>query len=219
MPGHTFDEWINCIFDHSVTDPPWYWSVDADLGVEPDEVNVEYLTRLFRDCEAVLRRFDNSQVKQGLWMIADGSCSDHADAIVWGDAPWSQRRACIRSIFDLYSKCFASRCNECLGSLPGCAENALNLICYMWWDVFPAWPDRENPVEAEEAREYIAVMERCLTLSHHACLEGALHGLGHWQRIFPERVEPIIDKFLHERSDLRPELIAYARRARDGNVQ
>lgn len=62
-------------------------------------------------------------------------------------------------------------------------------------------------------------MERCLALTHQACLEGALHGLGHWQSIYPERVGAVVDRFLRERNDLRPELVCYARRARDGAVQ
>lgn len=62
-------------------------------------------------------------------------------------------------------------------------------------------------------------MERCLSPKHHACVEAALHGLGHWQLNFPERTEPIVDRFLKERDGLRPELVRYARRARDGAVQ
>jgi hypothetical protein len=88
----------------------------------------------------------------------------------------------------------------------------------MWWDVFPAWGDPDDSSESEERDEYICVMERCLSLSHDACLEGALHGLGHWHLLLPERVEVIVDRFLETRV-LRPELAEYARRARDGAVQ
>ena len=101
----------------------------------------------------------------------------------------------------------------------GEADNPLNTICFLWWDVFPAWGDPQDDSRSKEADEYIGVMERCLSLTHHACLEGALHGLGHWQLIFPERTEPIVDRFLQQRNDLRPELVMYARRARDGAVQ
>jgi hypothetical protein len=84
--------------------------------------------------------------------------------------------------------------------------------------VFPAWGNPDAPSLSEEASEYLGVMERCLSLTHHACLEGALHGLGHWHSIFPERVEQTIAGFLRERNDLRPELVQYARRAHDGAV-
>jgi hypothetical protein len=218
MAARTFEQWIDCIFDHAVADPAWYWAPDADTGVEEEDVNVAYLTRLFTESAGVLRRFDNAQVNQGLNLIVNASCSDHAFSIVGGRAPWPDRQRAIRAIFDIYADCFASRCADALSHRDE-PDNPLNYICYMWWDVFPAWADPNDSAEAAEADEYLAVMQRCLTLSHHACLEGALHGLGHWHSIFPQRVEQIVDRFLRERNDLRPELVLYARRARDGGVQ
>lgn len=111
MSTRSFEQWIDCLFDHPVTDPQWYFELDADTGLEADDVEVDYLTRLFNESDRVLRRFDDAQVNQGLWMIADPSGSNHAFAIVDDDAPWPARRAAIRAIFDLYSKCFAARCS------------------------------------------------------------------------------------------------------------
>jgi hypothetical protein len=218
LANRTFEQWVDGIFDHPVGKPEWFWDLDADTCEEDDETNVDYLARLFADSGRLLRRFHDAQVNQGLNMIVSNSCSDHAFSIVGGDAPWPARRRAIRAIFDVYAGCFANRCAE---GLSHCKEvaNPLNSICYMWWDVFPAWGDPGDPSQSDEAGEYLGVMERCLSLTHHACLEGALHGLGHWQLIFPERVEPIIERFLRERNDLRPELVAYARRAHDGAVQ
>lgn len=218
MAKRTFEQWVDGIFDHPVTEPAWFWDLDADTCEEDDETNVEYLARLFTDSHRVLRRFDDARVGQGLNMIVSSSCSNHAYSVVGGHAAWPARRRAIRSIYDVYEKCFASRCAEGLGHLDE-ANNPLNTVCYMWWDVFPAWIDRKEASRSEEADEYIGVMERCLSLTHEACLEGALHGLGHWQLIFPERVEPVIDRFLRERTDLRPELVLYGRRARNGAVQ
>ena len=218
MADRTFEQWIDGIFDHPVTEPEWFWDLDADTCVEDDETNVDYLARLFTECDRLLCRFDNGLVGQGLNMIVSNSCSDHAFSIVGGHAPWAARQRAIRSIYDVYAKCFAKRCAEGLGHLDE-ADNPLNTICYMWWDVFPAWSDSKDAARSEEADEYINVMERCLSLKHHACLEGELHGLGHWQLIFPKKVEPIVDRFLQERNDLRPELVLYARRARSGAVQ
>ena len=218
MPSRTFEQWINGIFEHPVSKPAWYWDLAADTCVEDDETNVDYLARLFADSDRLLRRFDNAQVNQGLNLIVDCSCSDHSFSIVGGDAPWAARRRAIRAIYDVYAKCFAKRCADTLRNCEA-EDNPLNYICFMWWDSFPAWGDPNDPSRSDEADEYLGVMERCLSLTHHACLEGALHGLGHWHLIFPERVEPIIDRFLRERHDLRPELVAYARSAREGAVQ
>jgi hypothetical protein len=216
MAARGFEQWVDHIFDHPVTDP--HWAIDEDCEPEPAEVNVEYLTRLFTNSELLLRRFDNAEVKQGLWLIVDPSCSNHAFTMTQPEVPWPKRRACIRSIFDLYAKCFAARCDD---GLSHCDEipNPLNSICYMWWDLFRARPEPDDPSKADEALEYIGVMERCLTLSHLACLEGALHGLGHSHLRFPQRVEAIIERFYCERYDLPPKLLAYALDARRGCVQ
>ena len=85
--------------------------------------------------------------------------------------------------------------------------------------LWTSWGDPKDASCSKETDEYIRVMEHCLSLTHHACLEGALHGLGHWQSIYPERVEPIVNRFLRDRNDLRLELVLYARRARYGGVQ
>jgi hypothetical protein len=218
LEERTYQQWIDGIFDHPVTNPAWYRVLEhGDTCEQDDTTNATYLTKLFTECDHDLLRFDDARVGQGLYMIASSSCSQHAFSISSGHAPWPVRRKAIQSIFDLYAKCFAARCSKGLGHLDE-VNDPLNNICYMWWDVFPAWVDPSDEAELNEGDEYIAVMERCLSLSHEACLEGALHGLGHWQMNYPERVATIIDRFLRERPDLRPELVVYARRARVGAV-
>jgi hypothetical protein len=216
MPARTFEQWVDCIFDHPVADPAWYFDVDADTCEECDEVTVEYLTCLFRHSGRVLARFDDAQANQGLNMIADVACSQHAVWVTHPGVPWPKRKACIASIYDLYADCFAARCAPVL-SHGVTTANPLNYICYMWWDVFPAWGD---PVDASrsESAAFLDVMGQCLTLGNPACVEGALHGLGHWHYLFPQRVEAIIDGFVRGRTDLSPELMMYVRRAREGDV-
>lgn len=91
-------------------------------------------------------------------MIVSNSCGDHAWSIVAGRAPWPARLNAIRSIYDVYAKCFAERCAEGLGHLNE-VNIPLNTVCYMWWDVFPAWGDPEDASRSDEADEYIGVME------------------------------------------------------------
>lgn len=61
------------------------------------------------------------------------------------------------------------------------------------------------------------ILRRLLAIPHDACRESALHGLGHWAHHYPQ-VAGIVDEFLSSAPGLRPELIAYAERARIGNV-
>lgn len=222
MSMRSFEQWVACIFDHPVGEPAWYWAAGADHGVEGDDgLNVEYLTRLFAGCSSVLRPFDDAQVNQGLNLIANPSCSDHAYTVLTRvGVPWPQRRDCIRSIFDLYAGCFAPRCARALSHCGDPRCNPLNYICYMWWEVFPTWGDPADPADVAELEEVVGVADRCLALPHPACVEGALHGLGHWQLIVPHLVEPVIDRFLVGRArDFGPKLVDYARRGRDGAIQ
>lgn len=65
----------------------------------------------------------------------------------------------------------------------------------------------------------LSVMEKIVQLPNQACQEGALHGLGHWQYAYPDRVAQIIDEYLAKKADeLREELAQYARHARIGYV-
>jgi len=61
------------------------------------------------------------------------------------------------------------------------------------------------------------VLERTLTIEHRACREGALHGLGHIANSCPENVREIIDGFL-SKNKLDDKLVAYALKAREGNI-
>ncbi|MDP8922996.1 MAG: hypothetical protein M3O34_09005 [Chloroflexota bacterium] len=62
------------------------------------------------------------------------------------------------------------------------------------------------------------VMARTLRLESEPCREGALHGLGHWRRAYPERTAAIIDEWLDGEPRISPELRRYAMAARSGCV-
>jgi hypothetical protein len=50
--------------------------------------------------------------------------------------------------------------------------------------------------------DILQVMGSTLQLDSIACRESALHGLGHWQHQYPQRVGEIIDKFSMSQPDL-----------------
>lgn len=218
MAKRTFTDWVRGIFDHPVVDPAWYWDLESDECLEADNTNAEYLTRLFSESATIFADYSDDQVGQGLWMIASSSCSNHAFSFTGGTAPWEVRQRAIQSIYLLYEQCFAKRCDCRLGHLDE-SENLLNSTCYMWWDLLPAWCDPCDPSKVRDASEYIQVMKRCLSIEHDACIEGALHGLGHWALNFPEQVGLVIDDFLKQHKKLRPELVSYAKSAREAMVQ
>ena len=65
----------------------------------------------------------------------------------------------------------------------------------------------------------LEVFEKTLMLKSEACLESALHGLGHWHVFLPEKTGPIVRRFLAERKDISPALRRYAEGAAIGMVQ
>ena len=95
----------------------------------------------------------------------------------------------------------------------------LNSACFMWWDLLPldgSWEEGRpsQPIHAEA----LTVLAELLAISHDACRESALHGLGHLALFHPEAV-PIVEAFIARSPDLRPELLAYAEQARTGYIQ
>jgi hypothetical protein len=88
----------------------------------------------------------------------------------------------------------------------------------MWWDIAPISPHPEEPKRREFDRAILNVMESTLQLDSIACRESALHGLGHWQYKYPDRVGEIINKFSMEHRELRKELERYMGNAFTGYV-
>ena len=212
----SFDDWIAYVFDNP-PDYRWFDLLD-DWGELPPAVLVTYLTRLFEDARDLLDPFSNEQLNQSFWFLV-GSGSDAIHALFDEQVPWPDRRRCVRAIYTLFADCFAPRCGPFLSHRDESRDNALNSICYMWWDLFPTWGQPEEPRLAELDAELLAVMEQILALESDACRESALHGLGHWMRRYPRRVETIIDAFLAAQPALRAELKQYALNARCGCIQ
>jgi hypothetical protein len=94
----------------------------------------------------------------------------------------------------------------------------LNLVCYMWWDIIPIYGQPDVPERSELDQEILGVLESTLQLDSIACRESALHGLGHWQHYYPQRVGEIIDAFLMKYRVLRKDLEMYAVNAFTGYV-
>lgn len=209
-----FDQWVAHVFDHPVTQPAWYFDMQADYWDGPPALTVDYLTRLFMDPVPPTAGHSDAQLNQGLWYIVHTVCSNHMLALLDESVPLAARIDCIDAFYALNAKLFAARCSPHLGHLS--EEGApLNMICYMWWDLIPLTPAPKQRAALDEA--VLAVMEQTLALDSLACQEGALHGLGHWADAYPEPISATIDFYLQQ-PGLRPALRAYAQAARDGMV-
>jgi hypothetical protein len=217
----TFEQWLEHVFDHPVSDVDnaWYWDIDRDWWDEDSADALAFMTRAFEHAADMLQPYSDSQLNQGLWFLASNACSSHMFALMNESLPWSARERCIASIHQLYEQCFARRCSPHLSHVDEPGANPLNRVCYMWWDIIPLYGKPDDPAHKDMDGAVLKVMESTLQLDSIACRESALHGLGHWQHAYPERVGEIIDKFSMTRPDLPEKLRAYMSNAYVGYVQ
>ena len=216
----TFEEWLAHVFDHPVraSGQEWYWEPDADWWDGSPTDTVRFLTQAFEHAAELFQPYSDAQLNQGLWYVASNACSNHMFALLDNVMPWVARQRCIRSMHNLFEECFARRCTPHLSHLDEPGASPLNLICYMWWDVLPIGVQPDDPKRSDLDREILAVMESTLQLNSIPCQESALHGLGHWQVYYPQRVAEIVDSFLQRRQEMREELRMYAMNASRGCV-
>ncbi len=214
----TFDEWIASVFDHPATKPEAYWDLDADFWEGPAATIVDYLTRTFAQADVVLQPFSDAQVGQGLYAITGNGPTEYPFALLDTSVPLSLRLDCIGAMTSLFERCFARRCTPVLSDLNEPGGGPLNTVCYMWWDHLPLHglsrhrPDHPDGSELDKA--VLAAIQDCLEIDSVVCHESALHGLDEWSPYYDGNA--VIDAFLRQHPDIRPELRSYAMRVKSG---
>jgi hypothetical protein len=204
----SFDEFVDFLFDHDVvptpSDPkepgPWYWH--AEVAFDPIRVAGFYI-RLFQEPRFLIARFSIPYLEQGFWAIQSGNLDCAVSEIIWHrDVPLEIRESCIRTMFHLFEKLFAT-CE--LDTAPN-----------MWWDSLAYdWHcgnrDRANGREDELMQDVMfGTLERILSLPSRACHIAALHGLGHLHH--PE-TEGLVQSYIERNEPMDSDLRAYAQAA------
>ncbi len=219
MKNISFEAWVKWAFDHPITSPEWYFNDQATIEPLSEEVTVEYLTKLFTSAPTILAPFSDDQINQGLNFIIFSACSDHIYALESKNIPWLKKRLCVHSMFYLFKNLFSKKCTPHLSHLNEPGANPINQICYMWWDLLrDSFRNCNTQTQELINKEYLLVMEKILELESIPCTESALHGLGHWEHIFPNEVHQIIDDYLITHKIARRELRQYAESAKAGIV-
>lgn len=204
-------------FDHPASSPHWYFSAGAAAWEPAPAEDALLVAEGFENAARLLPHYSDEQVANGLKYIVDPSCGNILAGIFAGELPSSSEARLIRSFVTLFDSYLAKRCTPSLSSLNEGGQ-PLNLVCYMWWDVLP-WYGRPNEARFKHRDDaMLDAMEATLSIPHDACREAALHGLGHWQRHYPGRVEKIINAFVQKNPGIRPELGRYAQSALAGCV-
>ena len=214
----SLSSWIAHVFDHPVTDPAWYWSLDAPQWNDaPEHIALLIADTLERSGE-LLAPFSDAQLEQGFWYLVSNSCSEYMYSLVDSSVPLATRLRALRSFVPLFEQVMALRCSPHLSHLDEQPANPLNGSCYMWWDILPIHGKPEEPERAEFDSEVLRVLAQILSIPHDACRESALHGVSEWQVYYPSATD-IVDNFLLCTPSLRSELVSYAQRAKFGHVQ
>lgn len=216
----TFEDWLDHAFGHEVRfqRAAWFFDADACWWSPKPQTAIAFLTRLFQSPSVLTEQFSDDQIAQGLTYLLDTSAVGDNGWLCSSDVPAPVRKACIAATFNLFSDIFQPRCLPVLGHLSKVESTRLNSVAYMFWDVFPCVALPGDASRLELQLETLAVMERILSLGSIACVESALHGLGHAHASHPGRVEQIIDRYMASGRCAGAEIAAYAGAARCGCV-
>ncbi|MEM8805448.1 MAG: hypothetical protein AAGF01_05415 [Cyanobacteria bacterium P01_G01_bin.38] len=199
----SYETWLNRIFGRSVNSL-WDPSIEADAPTI-----VRFIARTFYDCKSDLQQFSDKQVGHGLHLLLiEGALLANLKAV-----PFEDSAIAIRGIKVLYRDCFALRTRPVLSHLDEPGGNALNGVCYLLWEDCPlrVWGKDFFELSME-------VLECALSVPHVACVESALHGLGHLGGGSNQRVQDLIEDWLPQQANLRSELRRYAEQAKHGRV-
>jgi len=213
---YTHDEWLSWVFRRSQSwagdEPEKWWAL-------PGEVGLRYLVETFERPQAHLGAMSDTELRNGLWFLADSGGGHQLGPCVDPALPLDQRVHAIRSIATLFRELLALRCTPHLSHIDEAGACEVNVTCYMWWDIAP-FSRRSDGLVLSACLD---AMEASLAVPQVAVQESALHGLGHLahdegaNRLERRRIA-IIEGFLAGGNGLRPELEAYARAALSGCV-
>jgi hypothetical protein len=210
-----YDEWLSYIFGRTTEDSDPF-RMDWIFNASPSDI-AELMQCTFAQSGRDLTVYTDRQVSIGLQALLLCNFSDFAHAISGSTVSDQQRTDIIRSMLPLYRECLAKRCPPVLGHRSESAGNPLEFLTYMLWDVSPF------DVMAHRAKggtdTLVDVLAATLRVNNEACVESALHGLGHFPRSLRHRAEIEIDNWLAEGPAVRSELLDYARAARTGCIQ
>ncbi len=193
------------------------WTFDAPTAEVSDLV-----TCTFQRCGADLKRFTDRQVALGLQAIVFGDYSGIVHRLMGKGPEEPQRIALIASLAALYRDCLSVRSPPVLGHLSGRSQGSLAYVTYMLWDASPL--DVMAVKTPERLDALIAVLNAALRLANPACVESALHGLGHLgagafdRDIVRQRARRTIEDWLAQGPAVPPELISYAQKARERRI-
>ncbi|MDZ4755761.1 MAG: hypothetical protein SGJ11_14850 [Phycisphaerae bacterium] len=189
-----------------------------ESGLSPYD-SAQALAQTLADARRVLGPLDDASLAAALRLLFEGSLTDIAYLVRDGDMPLNLRLDALRSIEVLYDEVLELRAGDTLQSQATASSSELQQTIFMIWDVSPLtyWPPSGHARAASRclAETFGAVLGRCRSA---ACIESALHGLGHLHNSNADAAKEAISRWMSQRPDVPDELLDYAELAWAGTV-
>jgi hypothetical protein len=189
--------------------------LDWEFAGSPSEI-ADLFIYTFENCGRDLARFSDGQIAAGLNGLLFSNYGSVPHILTGAGPSEAQRVAVLRSFKALYRDCLAKRSPPVLGHVNESHNNPLEFVTYMLWDVTPF--DSMAMKSEERMLALLDALNFALRLPNEACIESALHGLGHLGGKARQRAQALIGDWLDEMPEVRPALIDYARAARTGMI-
>ncbi|MBI1215900.1 MAG: hypothetical protein GC185_08800 [Alphaproteobacteria bacterium] len=183
----SYEEWLDFVFDHPVTDILFAWHNDEAWGYTcPEVMAVSYMTRMFKSSAGLTEKYTIGQIDQGLWFIPGPN--GFLRFVVSDAVQFQQKKECIEAIGSLFDDLLCKNAN-------------LNVAGYMWWDsVFTYCAFKKNSLSRET--EVLSVVASTIAnMLQHGCAlarRSAVHGIEHilamYRGVRTEAIEQIILK-------------------------
>ena len=217
-----FDLWMSALFDHPDSHIDWRWEDGNDVDeLVPldDETTLEFMQHLFRHSGHLLETNSDQQVVLGIDYLCNNAISDYMYLTEEPKLPLEKRLAVVESIYFVFQDVFETRCRRELASNSESDFTKIDLVCYMYWEVCAAgFPLFREDCDPKYAAVILDLMERCLTLKNPACIESALHGLGHLVD-YNNQARVVIEKFIRNNPNADIAILNYAEAAKTGCIQ
>lgn len=210
-----YEAWLDFYFGRFERDESDVWLMDWQFDASPTDL-ADLFVYTMENCGRDLIAFSDRQVAAGLESLLLGNYGNVPRDIIGAGPTDAQRVAVLRSFKRLYEDCFSSRAPPVLGHCSETQGNPLERIVYMLWDVSPF--DLMARESDDRLQALLGVFEATLRNANEACIESALHGLGHLGGRARKKSQSLIDDWLDGLPQVRPALLEYARQARSGSI-
>lgn len=208
-----YEDWIEFLFqafrnssDHGLIQFPREWEYNTRLMVE-------YYTRFLEDPVWIVDRFGADLT--GIVLSALTSSLDDVGIEICDERiPEEMRDRAIAAMGTMMRK----RAKDHFSMTPMEKWTKLDLAVFMFWDVAPIWPKKGTTAGPRLLEVCLEEMRSALQINQPVALMHGLHGLGEFHVSFPEHTEPIVNAWIESNPHADPDIMNYARHAREGLV-